>query len=151
MEASQVRVVQAAMAEIISANHLPVGVKIRLTLSTFTPTPNSTKADFDANRVAALDIADVTTTLAFLSGVDAVNRALLISQELFLFAPAGTATFPILAGGWYIVDSTNTFLLASGTLDDPVSFDNALDQLLLKPEIYFDALSDADAEFIDAP
>lgn len=151
METSQTRAAQNNMASQLSSTVFQASDLVRLYQSTFIPTPNSTKADFDANRIAAADMADVATTLNWLYGVDQTGRALLISAELLSFFPAGTATFPFIAGGWYIVDSTDTKLLAHGVFDTPVTFDSAADQFLLKPDCYFDALCDADEEFIDAP
>jgi len=151
MEASQVRVVQNTMAGNIAANQFTIADNVRLYLSTFTPTPNSTLSDFMTNRVAALDIADVPTTVGWLGGVDILGRALIILGELLVFTPAGTATFPILAGGWFITNAADTTLLAHGSFDDPVSFDTVLDTLIVKPSMYWDGLTNADAEFIDGP
>jgi len=151
METSQVRIVQANLANEIAGNYFNAGDIVRLYLSTFTPTPNSTLTDFEANKVASTDIADVATVAPWIAGVDLVNRALLIQGGLLVFQPAGTAVFPILTGGWYVTDSSVTKLLAHGSFDTPFSFDNLLDSLLLKPSLFWDALSEVDAEFIDGP
>lgn len=148
---NQPRVVQAKVASALQAAYFANTDKMRLFKSTFTPTPNSTLADFNANRVPATDIADVTMTGAWIAGVSIEGAALLIYNSLVVFFPAGTAVYPILAGGYYIVDTGGTQLLEAASFDTPVSFLTNADTLLVKPIMSMPVDGDSDAEFVSGP
>jgi len=152
VETKDTRSDQAYLASVLAANLFDATDKITLYLSTFNPTGNSTFADFDANRVLAADVLPVDLTGAWQDGLDDEARALLIYNTLVDFVPvAGTVTYPVIVGGWYIRDLGNTMMKAYGRFETPFTFSHDGDHLFMKPFVYMDELTDADAEFISGP
>ena len=129
----------------------PVGTEVHLFKSTFSPNPNSVKADFVANEVAFDGYAAYTTTLAPISGLDISGQEALISAELATFTQTGVVTTDI-AGGYYLISpAIGGHLIGYGMFDTPLNFDRDGNVGLVKWNEVANPIFNADVEFIEGP
>jgi hypothetical protein len=147
----QTREIKNTLAGEIAFTHWANTDKMFLFDSTFVPDQNSTLADFTAAKIPAANVVAFVLASTWVAGLDVVGDWTNIYNGVALFTPAGTATFPFIAGGWYITDTGETGMKAFKTFDGPIAFNTALDTLLIKPSVSGTMDGESDDEFTAGP
>ena len=127
------------------------GMEVHLFKSTFSPNPNSVKADFTTNEVVFDGYALYTTNLPPISGLDISGQEALISAELATFTQTGVVTTDI-AGGYFLIGGgIGGPLIGYGVFDTPLNFDRTGNVGLVKWNEVANPIFNADVEFIEGP
>lgn len=150
MDTTQTREINSSFGTLGVAVFLNTGALLKMFKSTFTPTPNSVVADFEANEVNFTGYSAVALASPFVGGVDILNQAIAIDGVLANFTQTGVVDTDI-AGGYYITNALGTAIYGYGNFDVPINWDTNGNQAFIKPNAIAVLTLNADVEVITGP